>query len=180
MNKADNVIQIPRSAARELYASLQPELDRIVAACEAHTPRETLTHETVKLLRAREVDEAMAHSIMARLIVDMHIKARSDGHIPGLKQLSMFADEENVRASVVHVVHEGGDGTVTPFDKMSVIDFDERDARKFKHAKEALDAAVSEADINRRIRPLVAGGMSPIDALVSVWNEVRPPQQKEA
>lgn len=159
---------VTAQAVHELHSRCAPALDRYIEKHERRMSRDGLVTEAIGVLHAEGFDK-VAHAIAAQLVVDRHVKQRSDIRLPSMKQLQLIGTEDEVRTSVQAYVFENGDGSITKLRDMLAADFHELDQRRMQHAKEALDAALEGNAMSRALLPYHLKGMNSEDAFVAAW-----------
>lgn len=143
-----------------------------------NTPRTALYHQVVVELGKAEGEEAkqavlLCTAFAARHVVDRVVKRRSDIQLPTMKQICMFGGKDDLLAALNPIVHESGDGAVTPFKAMLMDDWDDELARDTENARRVMDRLTKKAEVARRVRPFVNQGMNMPEAFVTLWEQSR-------
>ena len=174
MNKRDH--------DRDPMAVLIEKVETIVHAAldvsGRNTPRAALYQKVVTELGKAEGEEAkqaivLCTAFAAQHVVDKVIKRRSDIQLPTMKQICLFAGKEELLAALTPIVHESGDGAVTPFKSMLIEDADDQLARDTENARRVMERLTQKHQVVRGIRPFMAQGMNMPEAFVTLWEQLR-------
>jgi hypothetical protein len=162
------------SATSALLERMELVVQRTLADSGRNTPRTLLYHEVAQAIaEAEAADVLVCCSIAARHVVDKIVKKRSDIQLPTLKQIEMFGGEHALRAALSPIVHESGDGAVTPFRAMLIEDFDDQVMRDKENLRRVADRLAAKSTVVQQIRPFMVEGMGSEDAFVMLWHELR-------
>jgi hypothetical protein len=171
-----------KNESRDPMSVLIEEVEAIVHSTldtsGRNTPRTTLYHRVVVELGKAKGEKAeqailLCTAFAAQHMVDRVIKRRSDLQIPTMKQICLFTGKDELLAALTPIVHESGDGAVTPFSVMLMDDIDDELARETENARRVMERLTKKAEVARRVRPFVNQGMDMPSAFVTLWEQLR-------
>jgi len=160
---------IEAQALGELLRRFEPFIQSRIT--DRKTPEEPIIHELVKAIDSEPEWNRVSHAITARLVFRDFKKRHSDLQPPTLKQVSMFEEEEKIRATLQQIIIENGDGTITPFNLSVELDWLEKLDREAKQVRDVAEQHYNNSETHIGLRPYLIQGMTTEQAYIAWWRD---------